>query len=325
MAAIQTRSPGGAVIQAEGLTKHYPGRESAPALDDLTLEVRQGEIFGYLGPNGAGKTTTIRILMDFIRPTAGKATILGMDAQKDSVEIHRRVGFLPGELNLWPGETAENVIRYMGRVRGSVDMNYVQQLARRLEFDMSRRVHDFSTGNRRKLGLILALMHRPELLILDEPTSGLDPLMQQIFIDMMREWRDEGRTVFLSSHVLSEVQAICERVAILRDGRLQAVEDVSKLTHTDFRWVTLTFRQTVDASLLVHVPGVSEITTEGNQVRLRLAGDFDPLLRTFGPEYVVNIHVKEPTLEEIFLAFYGDKSSGQAKADLQDTRVKEQR
>lgn len=307
MAALQTRSP---VIRTEGLTKQYPGHTGTPALEDLTLEVRQGEIFGYLGPNGAGKTTTIRILMDFIRPTAGKASVLGMDAQKDSVEIHRRVGFLPGELNLWPGQTAENVVRYMGRVRGGVDMAYVQQLARRLEFDLSKRVRDFSTGNRRKLGLILALMHRPELLILDEPTSGLDPLMQQIFIDMMREWRDEGRTVFLSSHVLSEVQAICERVAIIRDGRLQAVEHVSKLTHTDFRWVTLTFRQPVDTSGAAQVAGVSEISTQGNQVKLRLAGDFDPVLRAFGDAYLVDIQVKEPTLEEIFLAFYGDKVNG---------------
>jgi ABC-2 type transport system ATP-binding protein len=310
MAAQTPRSSTTPVIQTEQLTKQYPGRSASLALDNLTLSVMPGQIFGYLGPNGAGKTTTIRILMDIIRPTSGHATILGLDVRENSVELHRRIGFMPGELNLWPGQTAQNVVHYMARVRGGVDMNYVQQLARRLEFDLSKRIRDYSTGNKRKLGLILALMHEPELLILDEPTSGLDPLMQQIFIELMQEWRDMGRTVFLSSHVLSEVQAICDRVAILRDGKLQAVEDVSKLTHTDFKWVILHFRQPVDANLANSVPGVTEITTQGNQVRLRLAGDFDPLLRAFSSEYLVDLQVREPTLEEIFLAFYGERSNG---------------
>jgi ABC-2 type transport system ATP-binding protein len=315
------RSTAAPVIQTDQLTKQYPGRSVTPALDSLTLTVLPGQIFGYLGPNGAGKTTTIRILMDIIRPTSGQATVLGLDARQHSVEIHKRVGFMPGELNLWPGQTAENVVRYMARVRGGVNMTYVQQLAKRLEFDLSKRVRDYSTGNKRKLGLILALMHEPELLVLDEPTSGLDPLMQQIFMEMMQEWRNKGRTVFLSSHVLSEVQAICDRVAILREGKLQAVEDVSKLTHTDFKWVTLHFRQPVDARIASSVPGVTEVTTQDNQVRLRLSGDFDPLLRAFSSEYLVDMQVREPTLEEIFLAFYGERSHSNSHTSLNGKTV----
>lgn len=317
------RSTASPVIQTEQITKQYPGQSVRLALDHLTLTVMPGQIFGYLGPNGAGKTTTIRILMDIIRPTSGRATILGLDAQQHSLELHRRIGFMPGELNLWPGQTAENVVRYMAKVRGGVDMKHVQQLAKRLEFDLSKRVRDASTGNKRKLGLILALMHEPELLILDEPTSGLDPLMQQIFIDLMREWRDKGRTVFLSSHVLSEVQAICERVAIIRDGKLQAVEDVSRLTHTDFKWVTLHFRQPVDEHLVSNIPGVSEVSAHDNQVRVRLAGDFDPLLRAFDSEYLVDLQVREPTLEEIFLAFYGEKQNNGMGVVTEDIRTKE--
>ncbi|MBC8099204.1 MAG: ABC transporter ATP-binding protein [Armatimonadetes bacterium] len=287
------------------LTKHYA--KGKTALDGLNLSVRQGEIFGYLGPNGAGKTTTIRMLMDFIRPSAGSAQVFGLDAQQHSIAIHQRIGFLPGELNLWQNQTALNVVRYFASVRGGVDLRYAHTLAERLQFDMSKRVRDYSTGNKRKLGLVLALMHQPELLILDEPTSGLDPLMQQIFIELMREWRDAGRTVFLSSHVLGEVQAICDRVAILRDGVLQAVESVTKLTHVDFKWVTLRFRDGAPLGHLAGVPGISEVHAEADTIKLRLSGDFDPLLRAFNGSYIVDLHVQEPTLEEIFLAFYGNQ------------------
>jgi len=220
-----------ALIQMENLTKVYG--DATPALDSLNLTVNRGEIFGYLGPNGAGKTTTIRLLLDLIRPTQGRASIFGLDVKADSVEIRKRIGFLPGELNLWDRLTAREIVNYLGNLRGGVDNAYVKQLAERLSFDMSKRMRTYSTGNKRKLGLILALMHKPDLLILDEPSSGLDPLMQQTFNQLMLEAKANGQTVFLSSHVLNEVQAICDRVGILRAGKLQAVETVERLTHVD--------------------------------------------------------------------------------------------
>ena len=302
-----------AVIETRNLTKIYqmPKKADIKALDDLTLDVQPGEIFGYLGPNGAGKTTTIRLLLDLIRPTSGSARVLGLDAQANSVELHRRIGFLPGELTLWKNLTSLQVIRYLGDLRGGVDMAYVHQLAERLSFDLTLRIKNYSTGNKRKLGLIIALMSKPDLLILDEPTSGLDPLMQQTFNQMMREVRDEGRTVFLSSHVLSEVQAICDRVGILRSGQLKAVERVSDLMHARFRWVTLRFNEQVPAALVQQVPGVSSVSANGSSLRLQLAGDFDPLLHALDGHYIADIRTEEPSLEEIFLAFYGNNGKEQ--------------
>jgi ABC-2 type transport system ATP-binding protein len=292
------------VIQTHHLTKRYGG--SAPALQDLSLTVNPGEIFGYLGPNGAGKSTTIRILMDLIRPTSGTAQLWGQSAQGDTVALHRRIGFMPGDMSLWADYSGAQVVGYFSKVRGGDYTPNVRRLTDRLDLDLSKRIREYSSGNRRKLGLVLALMHDPELLILDEPTSGLDPLVQQTFNELMREQRAAGRTVFLSSHVLSEVQAICDRVAILRHGELKAVETVEKLTRTDFRWVTLTFDAPVSPSLVAGVDGVSQVSAEDNHLRLRLSGDFDPLLRAASARYIVDIHVAEPTLEEIFLAFYGD-------------------
>lgn len=296
------------VIEMENLTKVYSsGNGAVCALDSLNLTVQEGEIFGYLGPNGAGKTTTIRLLLDLIRPTTGRATILGLDAQADSVALHRRIGFLPGELNLWKNLTGAQIVRFVGRVRGGVDMGYVVQLTDRLQLDLSIKVRSYSSGNRRKLGLVIALMNKPALLILDEPTGGLDPLMQQIFNDMMREVRDEGRTVFLSSHVLSEVQAICDRVGILGNGQLKAVERVTDLTRAEFRYVTLQVRDPANLNgRLSALPGVSDVSLVGDAIKLRLSGDFDPLLRAIQDSYVFDVHVREPSLEEIFLAYYGN-------------------
>lgn len=293
------------VIHTEKLTKVYPG--DVRALDSLDLSVERGEIFGYLGPNGAGKTTTIRLLLDFIRPSAGRATVLGMDAREDSIAIKQRVGYLPGELNLWDNQTARAIIHFVGQARGGYDANYVRALAERLQFDMTKKVRSYSSGNKRKLGLIIALMNKPDLLILDEPTNGLDPLMQQTFYQLMQEVRAEGRTVFLSSHILGEVQAICDRVAILRGGQLQAVQRVDELMRADFRHVTLHFREPVSASALVNVAGVSAVTSEGNTLALQLTGDFDPLLRAVSSHYITDIAVQEPTLEEVFLKFYSEQ------------------
>jgi len=285
------------------LTKVYGGRKKA--LDGLSLTIERGEIFGYLGPNGAGKTTTIRLLLDLIRPTRGSARVFGLPVITESKAIRARVGYLPAELNLWQRYTAQQVIDYAARARGLRDLSFANQLAARLEFDLSKKIKNYSTGNKRKLGLILALMHKPDLLILDEPSSGLDPLMQQTFNQLMVEARANGQTVFLSSHVLSEVQTICDRVGILRDGQLKAVERVDRLTHADFKWVTVQARAPISAEALSSVAGASLVTIDGTTARMRLSGDFDPLLRAISPYYVQDVRVQEPTLEEIFLTFYG--------------------
>jgi ABC-2 type transport system ATP-binding protein len=298
-------------ILTSGLTKFY--QRGKAALDGLNLTVQTGEIFGYLGPNGAGKTTTIRLLLDIIRPSSGSASLLGLDARKDSIGVHRRVGFLPGELNLWNGRTGRQVIDYLARIRGGVDKTYVHSLTERLALDLSKSIRSYSSGNRRKLGLIIALMHKPDLLILDEPTNGLDPLMQQTFHELMIEARNDGRTVFLSSHILSEVQQICERVAILRDGKLQAVERVSDLTRVQFHWVTIRFRRPVDPVRLKGIPGVSDVSVEGaggDTLRFRLSGDFDPVLRAVNDQYLTEVRIHEPSLEEIFLTYYGGGNGG---------------
>ncbi len=302
---------GTAIIKTNNLSKTYKSRSSqTKALDKLNLEVKQGEIFGYLGPNGAGKTTTIKLLLDLIRPTQGNAQILGMDTQQQSVKVHKKVGFLPAELSLWKGRTSEQVVNYIASIHGDskATVKEAHDIADRLQFDMKKKVRDYSSGNKRKLGLVLAMMHQPEILILDEPSSGLDPLMQQTFNQMMREYRDSGRTVFLSSHVLNEVQAICDRVGILRDGDLKAVESIDKLTNVEFRWVTLHFRDAVPTTwkgTLEKLDSVTDIEIAGKELSLRLNGDFDPILRAVGDGYVENIHIQDPTLEEIFLTYYG--------------------
>ncbi len=302
------------IIEMRGLSKTYgSGSKQTAALSNLNLSVNSGEIFGYLGPNGAGKTTTIRLLLDLIRPSAGSASIFGMDIRADSVEIHRRIGFLPGELSLWEGRTGDQIIHYVASVRGDTRgiAKHADELAERLDLDKTKRVRDLSSGNKRKLGLVIAMMHSPELLILDEPTGGLDPLVQQTFHEMMDEYRAKGKTVFLSSHVLSEVQAICDRVGILRDGELKAVESVEKITNVEFHWIDVTFRDAVPAGLqqrLDNMPSITDVSTNGTRVRMRMIGDFDPLLRVISGGYVEMLHVEEPSLEEIFLAFYsGDE------------------
>ncbi|MCY3781965.1 MAG: ABC transporter ATP-binding protein [Chloroflexi bacterium] len=306
------------VIEITGLSKTYgSGKKQTLALNRLDLTVDRGEIFGYLGPNGAGKTTTIRLLLDLIRPSDGSATIFGMDIRNDSVEIHRRIGFLPGELSLWEGRTGNQIIAYVASIRGDTKgiVKHADELAERLDLDTTKRVRDLSSGNKRKLGLVIAMMHSPELLILDEPTGGLDPLVQQTFHEMMDEYRAKGRTVFLSSHVLSEVQAICDRVGILRDGELKAVESVEKITNVEFNWVDVTFRDAIPEGLqqqLDSMPSITDVSTNGTRVRMRMVGDFDPLLRAISGGYVEMLHVEEPSLEEIFLAFYsGDEETRQ--------------
>lgn len=293
------RIPGGIIA---------PPRPPVRALERLDLRVERGEIFGFLGPNGAGKTTTIRLLLDLIRPTDGKATVLGLDAQQDAVAVHRKVGFLPSELSLWRNQRADRILRYVASVRGDLQtlLAEANRLAERLALDTSRKVRTYSSGNRRKLGLVISMMHKPELLILDEPSSGLDPLMQQTFYQLLREARDEGRTVFLSSHILSEVQTICDRVGILRDGILRAVESVEALTHVEFRRIRIRAREEIPVGLLEQVAGVSGVRLQGRTAELQLHGDFDPLLRALADLYIEDVRQHDPSLEEIFLAYYGD-------------------
>ncbi len=270
---------------------------------------------GFLGPNGAGKTTTIRMLLDFIRPTSGHATIFGKDVREHSVAIHQRIGYLPSELNLWKNETSLSIIRYIGKMRGGADMPYVKQLAELLDFDVTKRIREYSTGNKRKIGLILALMNKPDILILDEPTSGLDPLMQQVFNKLMLDFKASGKTVFLSSHVLGEVQEICDRVAILRHGKLETVSTVENLTHVDFRWVTLTYKEPVKiARELSAVSGVYDLEVKGNVAKFRMSGDFSPLLEVASHQYVVDMKIQEASLEEAFLTFYGEGVQANGKA-----------
>lgn len=297
-----------AVIQTHNLTHHYG---KVMAIEDVNLTVYRGEIFGFLGPNGAGKTTTIRTLLDFIRPSAGSATIFGLDTVRDSVAIRRRIGYLPTELTLLDNWTGIQYIRWLEEVRGAKDgyLAEAQRLAERLEFDLSRSLKGLSTGMKRKMGLIVALAHKPELLILDEPTTGLDPLMQQVFHELMHEVRAEGRTVFLSSHNLPEVEAICDRVGIIRDGHLEAVESVANLTRAAFRWITFAFDRALPLEDFRALPGISEVSADGVRLRMRMSGEasMDALIKLAARYTVTDIAIEHPTLEEIFLAYYGKK------------------
>lgn len=299
-----------AAIHTQNLTKHYADVE---ALVDLNLEVWPGEVFGFLGPNGAGKTTAIRTLLDEIRPTSGRASILGMDTQEQSVEIRRHIGYLPGDLALYPNLTGRDTLTYFANLRGGVSWEYVDELAERLNSDLSRKVGNLSSGNRQKVGLIQALMNRPQLLIMDEPSTGLDPLVQRELQAMIREIAAEGRTVFLSSHTLSEVQRVADRVGIIRHGRLAAVEALADLRSKAIRRVELEFDSAVDAATFRDIPGVREVTVENHRVVLSFDGSMDALLRTIVDRHdVLDITTREADLEEIFLAYYRDEAPGPA-------------
>ena len=300
-------------IQTVGLTKYY-GRHLG--IEDVNLDVREGEVFGFLGPNGAGKSTTIRTILDEIRPTAGSATILGLDTRADAVEIRRHIGYIPGDLALYPNLTGMDTLQYFANMRGGVDWTYVDELADRLDSDLSRKVGDLSTGNRQKVGVIQAFMHRPDLLIMDEPTAGLDPLMQREFQKMVNEVAAEGRTVFLSSHTLSEVQRVADRVGIIRNGRLITVESVADLRSKSMREVEFV----LDARRLRRrcsrdVEGVRNVVVAGNHVEMSFGGDMGELLTTVTEKYgVADIKTTEADLEEIFLTYYHEDEGEEARS-----------
>jgi ABC-2 type transport system ATP-binding protein len=295
-------------IRTQDLSKHYG---STRALDGLNLEVAEGEVIGYLGPNGAGKTTTIRLLLGLIRASSGRAEIFGIDCQADPIAAHRRLAYVPGEVSLWPSLTGTETLHLLGEVQGRLDPDYRDLLVGRFQFDPSKKVRAYSKGNRQKLILIAALMTRPELLLLDEPTSGLDPLMEQAFRECVVEAKEGGQTVFLSSHILSEVEAVCDRVAILRAGKLVETGTLADLRHLSALQVEAEFDGEVPD--LSGVPGVSAVQVEDHRVRCHVTGSVEPLLAVLARAGVRHLISREPSLEELFLAHYG--ADGEAMRD----------
>ena len=297
--------PENIALITQGLTKSY-GR--VRALRGVDLEVRRGEIFGYLGPNGAGKTTTIRCLLDLIRPDGGTVRVLGIDPQADPVAVRARTGYLPGELALDPNMTVEGALRYFNALRGNkVDWGFVRQLAERLDLDLKPAIKNLSHGNKQKVGIVQALMHRPELLLLDEPTLGLDPLMQREVLRLITEAKENGATVFFSSHIMSEVEAVAERVAIIRKGVIVEVAETASLINRALRRASVRFKQSVDISPLANVPGVTVLSQEdGTSVLLQVEGEMDGLIKALAAFPVSDFETERPSLEEIFLAYYED-------------------
>jgi ABC-2 type transport system ATP-binding protein len=298
------------VIETERLTKSYGSHRGIIEVD---LAVNEGEVFGFLGPNGAGKTTTIRTLLDLIRPTSGVARVFGIESSADPVAIHRRIGYIPGEFALYDRLTGGQTIEYFGNLRGGVDRAYRAALIERFDVDPSRRFKEYSKGNKQKIGLVIALQHRPELLMLDEPTSGLDPLVQQSFYALVREAQAEGRTVFLSSHILSEVERTCDRVAIIRDGRMVKVDSVEGLRDLAHHEVELRFVDGVPAEAFEGLPGVSEVVVGDHTLRMRVSGPITPVVQAAARYELLDFVSREPTLEETFLAQYGHEAAEVAR------------
>ena len=296
-----------AAIRTEQLTKAYGNHRG---IIDVDLQVEAGEVFGFLGPNGAGKTTMIRTLLDLIRPTSGRAFVFDIETTADPVAIHRRVGYIPGEFALYDRLTGGQTIEYFANLRGGVDKAYRSALIERFDIDPSRRFKEYSKGNKQKIGLVIALQHQPEMLMLDEPTSGLDPLVQQSFYSLVREAKAEGRTVFLSSHILSEVERTCDRVAIIRDGRLVKVDRTEALRDLAHHEVELRFADGVQADgvpadVFAGLPGVSDVKALDNTLRMRVSGPITPIVQAAARFELLDFVSREPTLEETFLAQYG--------------------
>lgn len=300
---IRTDTGGEVDLLTHGLTKSY-GR--VQALRGVDLEVQHGEIFGFLGPNGAGKTTTIRCLLDLIRPDGGTTRVLGLDPQVDPIAVQSRTGYLPGEMELFENLTVERQLRFLNDLRSRKAVwNDVRQLCDRLGLELGLLIKNLSKGNKQKIGVVQALMHRPELLLLDEPTSGLDPLVQQEVLELVREARTGGATVFFSSHILSEVQAVADRVAIIRAGQIVEVAKTSVLTHRALHRVTVRFKASVDYGSLANLPGVELLERQdGSQVTLQVAGEMDALVKALGDFPVSELETARPSLEEVFLAYY---------------------
>lgn len=313
-----------AAIATENLTKFY-GRQRG--IEGVNLDVREGETFGFLGPNGAGKTTTIRLLLDFIRPTRGRASVLGLDAQRDTIAVRRRVGYLPGEPGLYDHLSGEEYLGYLASFRGGEDPARRRELAARLDIDLRRRIRTLSRGMKQKIAIIQALMHGADLLILDEPTSGLDPLMQHVFYELIEEEKAKGRTVFMSSHILSEVERVCDRVAIIRNGSIALVEDVATLVGKRVKKVQATLQGSAEASgaggasaagsasaadaansaaSTLARPGVRDLSVKGNVVTFRVEAAAVPsVVKTLGGLPLADLTIENPSLEDIFFEYFG--------------------
>ena len=290
-----------AVIRAERLTKSYG---SSRGIVDMTFDVSEGEVFGFLGPNGAGKTTTIRLLLDLIRATSGRVEVFGLEPSEDGVEIRRRLGYVPGDLRLYERMTGLELLRYFAHLRGMTGLGDARALVDRLEVEVERPIRALSKGNRQKLGLVQAFMHRPQLLVLDEPTLGLDPLVQQTFNELVREATSEGRTVFLSSHMLGEVQRVADRVAVVREGRIHVLESVETLRTRAFTRVEVTFESLPPADAFAGLSGIRELRREGAAVLFAAEGPIDPLVKALARHRVLAIDSHEADLEDIFLTLY---------------------
>ncbi len=290
-------------ISIENLHKRY---RNGRGIHGVSLSVEAGEICGFLGPNGAGKSTTIRTLMGFMTPDSGRASILGLDTVRDSLAVRRKVGYVPGDFSLYEGLSGEENIAFSLGIRGQPQhMGEARRLAERLEVDLARRVRTLSHGQKQKVAIVAALAHRPEVLILDEPTTGLDPLAQDAFRTLLREQVARGGTVFLSSHVLSEVEELCDRVAIINEGRIVAIDTVAGLKKKRVKRILVEFR---DAAPSVEgIPGVAEVQRDGNRVRFTLTGSLDPLVAFLAGKPLVDLTVEDPSLEEVFMAFYRDR------------------
>ena len=291
----------GPAIETRGLSKDFGGGRG---LFDLDLEVARGEVFGFLGPNGAGKSTTMRLLLDLIRPTAGAATVLGLDIRAHSLQIRRRVGFLAGDFGLYPRLTGAAVLDYLAELRGGVDRARRDALAERFNADLHRPIRELSTGNRQKLGLIQAFMHDPDLLILDEPIAGLDPLVQQSFHALLAEVSAAGGTIFLSSHTLSEVERVTHRLAILREGRLVVVDSLENLRRVAVQRLEIEFAGPVSTEGFAALPGVREVTRAGSTLTVAFEGSADAVVKAAAAHEVRSIRSREDDLEEIFLRYY---------------------
>ncbi|MGN6564793.1 MAG: ATP-binding cassette domain-containing protein [Thermomicrobiales bacterium] len=305
-------------IATDNLTKDYNG---ARGVRDVTLTIAEGEIFGFLGPNGAGKTTTSRLLMGLLRPAGGSAHIFGLHCWSQAPAVKRLIGYLPGEFSFDPGLTGAQILTYLGNLRGGVDDAFRRRLIERLELDPSKRFREYSRGNKQKVGLVQAFMHRPRLLVLDEPTGGLDPLNQQTFYELVAEAHDGGTTVFLSSHILPEVEHICERVGIIREGQLVTVDHVSALKDLRQHIVELTFPAPVAPDVFAILPGVREATAtaDGHGLLLTVTGDLHDILQAAAQHEATNLVSHEPSLEEVFLRFYAPDATSAENGALHAT------
>jgi ABC-2 type transport system ATP-binding protein len=308
---VPVTSPGAArseraAIEAKRLCKLYG---NTPALVDLDLRVRVGEVFGFIGPNGAGKTTTIRLLLDLIRPTGGSMRVLGLDPRRQGVALRRRIGYLPGELALYEDMNARELLHWLAGLRGGAGEEAIEPLAERLALDLDHPIRSLSKGNKQKVGLVQAFMHEPELLILDEPTSAVDPLIQREFHALLHEARGRGQTVFVSSHVLSEVERIADRVGIIRDGRLVVVDDIGTLKARAVRQVEIHFAEPVPREAFEGLPGVRELELEGDVARFLISGPIDPLVKASARFEALTMTSHEPDLEDLFLSYYDEEAA----------------